>query len=73
LSLLSPAGQVVTRAQIHNVYINCAAICWAYPSVFENNRFSSDFIHVVDQYVGSEAYGCYRLGPSLAINYPITA
>jgi len=73
LSLVSNTGTVVTKAQIHNVYMNCTADCWGNPGVFEKNLFSSKFIHVVDQYVGSDDDGRYTLGPSLFINnYPIT-
>jgi hypothetical protein len=71
LSLLTTTGQVITRAQIHNIYVNCGAACWGDPTVFENRLFSSRFIHVVDQYIGTDD-GRYRLGASLAVNYPIT-
>ena len=74
LSLDTTTGQVVTQAQIHNVYINCTASCWGNPATFEKNLFSSRFIHVTDQYVDSEANGRYTIGPSLVINnYPITS
>jgi hypothetical protein len=72
LSLLTTTGQVIMSAQIHNVYVNCTGACWGNPSVFENRLFSSKFMDVVDQYVGSEQEGRYRLGPSVMINYPIT-
>jgi hypothetical protein len=70
--LVSNAGQGIVQSQVHNVYINCDASCFGYPAAFENNLFSSRFIHIVDQYVGSEDNGRYTLGPSLIIsNYPI--
>lgn len=72
LSMLTTTGQVVTSAQVHNIYVNCTGACWGNPSVFENRLFSSKFMDVVDQYVGSEEEGRYRLGPSVMINYPIT-
>jgi len=73
LSLLTTTGQVVTSAQVHNIYVNCTGACWGNPSVFENRLFSSKFMDVVDQYVGSEEEGRYSLGPSVKIvNYPIT-
>jgi hypothetical protein len=71
LSLVSNTGQTITHAQIHNVYVNCTATCWGYPAIFETNLFSNRFIHIVDQYVGSDDNGRYTLGPSLLIqNYP---
>ena len=73
LSMVSPTGQVVTQAQVHNVYVNCTASCWGNPAIFEKNLFSSRFIHVLDQYVDAEENGRYTVGPSLVINnYPIT-
>jgi hypothetical protein len=73
LSIVSPTGQVVTQAQVHNVYINCTASCWGNPAIFEKNLFSSRFIHMLDQYVDAEENGRYTVGPSLVINnYPIT-
>lgn len=72
LSLVSNTGQTITRTQVHNIYINCTAACFGYPGVFENDLFSSRFIHVLDQYVGSDDNDRYELGPSLVIpNYPI--
>jgi len=71
LSLVSTTGQTIPQAQVHNIYINCTAACWGNPAVFETNLFSSDFIHIVDQYVGSEANGRYSLGVSLQITYPV--
>jgi hypothetical protein len=74
LSLNTIPGQVVTQAQVHNIYINCTASCWSNPATFERNLFLSRFIHVVDQYVGSEKAWRYTVGPSLVINnYPITS
>ena len=73
LSLVSNSGETITQAQVHNIYINCTASCWGYPAVFEHNLFSSRFIHVLDQYVGSEEDGRYTVGPSLVIsNYQYT-
>lgn len=72
LSLVTTTGQVITQAQVHNVYVNCTPDCWGYPAVFERNLFSSRYIHIVDQYVGSDDNGRYTLGPSLLIrDYPI--
>jgi hypothetical protein len=73
LSLFTTNGQVVTSAHIHNIYLNCTGACWGNPSAFENRLFSSRFMDVVDQYVGSDEEGRYRLGSSVMIaNYPIT-
>ena len=72
LSLVSNTGQTIAQAQVHNIYLNCTAACWGYPAIFETNLFYSRFIHVLDQYVGSDENGRYTLGPSLVINnYPI--
>jgi len=69
----TPAGPVVTKAQTHNVYVNCTADCWGNPPTFQKNLFKSEFIHVVDQYVGSTENRRYRLGASALVTYPVSA
>jgi len=69
----TPPGPVVTRAQTHNVYVNCTADCWGTPTTFQKNLFKSEFIHVVDQYVGSTGNRRYTLGTSASVTYPVSA
>jgi hypothetical protein len=71
LSLLTPGAPTISSASINNLYVNCTASCFGQPSTFLIRLFNSEFIHVVDQYLGSAEEGSYRLGRSAIINYPI--
>jgi len=64
-------GPVVVTAETHNLYVDCAAKCWASPEKFQNHLYQSNFIHVADQYVGSTANNRYTLGTSGVVTYPI--
>jgi hypothetical protein len=44
-------GPVLTSAQQTFIFLNCAASCWGNPVKFINDLFSSEFIHVLDQYM----------------------
>ncbi len=44
-------GPVVTSTQQTFIYLNCAASCFGNPSGFINDLFSSNWIHVADQYM----------------------
>jgi hypothetical protein len=65
------AGPVVTSAESHPVYVDCAETCWGNPAKFLHNLFKSDFIHVADQYVGSTANNRYTVGTAGVVSYPI--
>lgn len=61
-------GPLVTRATSRNVYVNCAsgpASCWGTgslsPATFLRDLNRSSFIGVVDQYLGEEAAGHFRV------------
>ncbi len=60
-------GTVLTTAQSHNVYVNCAASCWASPANFLARLATSTFIHLVDQYVGNTGSNRYTLGTATSI------
>jgi hypothetical protein len=62
---------VVTSAQTHNVYINNTPDHWGNPSVFQHNLYSSELIHVADQYVHSNDERRYSVGPSVLMSYAI--
>jgi len=66
-------GPVVTRAQAHPVYINSGPSDFGNPAAFLDDLAESSFIHVVDQYTGSNDDNRYTRGLSLKVNgYPIT-
>ena len=44
-------GPVITSAQQTFIFLNCATSCWGNPVKFINDLFSSEFIHVLDQYM----------------------
>lgn len=67
-------GQVVEYAQSHAVYLlpngNCpVAQCWGDPEGFLKDLSNSDFIHLVDQYVGLFASRRYTVGTSAKLGY----
>jgi hypothetical protein len=68
-------GQVVVSMEQHAIFLHpngaCPiAGCWGNPERFLIDLGSSEFIHVVDQYTGSQANGRYRMtGPHTNINY----
>ena len=67
-------GKVVEFAESHPIYLlpngKCPiAKCWGDPARFLRDIGKSDFIHVVDQYVGEVASNRYRLGDSASISY----
>lgn len=69
----TPPGPVVAKAQIHNLYVNCKPDCWENPVTFQQNLLASEFIHVVDQYVGSTNDQRYMLGTSALVKYAVSA
>jgi len=68
-------GPVVTRAQAHPVYINSGPSDFGNPAAFLDDLAESSFIHVVDQYTGSNetiATHAGSLSRSTAIRLPVT-
>jgi hypothetical protein len=65
-------GPTVFRAQSHNLYVDCGKSCFGNPSGFQNDLYDSNFIHVVDQYVGSSQNDRYKVGFGGTILYPIS-
>jgi hypothetical protein len=69
-------GQVVTTAVSHVIYLqrlpdaNCTmATCWGDPEQFLRDLGRSEFIHVVDQYVGASGNQRYTVGFHATVNY----
>jgi hypothetical protein len=77
------SGGVLTNVVSHNVYVNCnnsdQTSCWGDPTTFVSNFGASQFIHVLDQYVGSHTSNRYTVGssyidnPYLSSNHPLTS
>ena len=64
-------GPVIDGAESHNIYLlpktntKCSnSSCWGNPEGFLKDLSGSDFIHLVDQYVGMAASSRYTLGPA---------
>ena len=75
-------GKVEQSAEEYLIYVNLAgsaschtiATCWGNPSGFLHDLGLSDFIHLVDQYVGTNSGDRYRVSPDVInINYTPTA
>ena len=72
-------GKVVVSMQHHAIYMNpnggCTiAGCWGDPEGFLRDLGKSDFIHVVDQYTGSNANNRYTVSDThVMINYKPSA
>jgi hypothetical protein len=64
-------GPVLTSVQSHALLVNCASSCWGNPVLFLQNLGASNFIHVVDQYIGSTDDNRYTAGQSANINETI--
>ncbi|MGA2919842.1 MAG: hypothetical protein ABSE28_01965 [Candidatus Sulfotelmatobacter sp.] len=64
-------GPVVTSAESHPIYVDCASSCWGNPARFLTNLGKSNFIHVADQYVGLTTDNRYTVGTAGIISYPI--
>ncbi len=74
--LSSGGGKVVTSAVSHAVYLqrqpggNCPiATCWGDPEGFLRDLGNSDFIHVIDQYIGLTGANRYTVGFHAIVNY----
>jgi hypothetical protein len=67
-------GPVVDSAQSHAIYLlpngNCPiSQCWGNPAGFLKNLAESDFIHLLDQYIGLGASERYTLGVGAKVTY----
>jgi hypothetical protein len=65
-------GQVLQSTRNHAVYVNCGANCFGYPTQFLRNLEKSEFIHVTDQYVGTDGNHRYTVGESGRVDYPVS-
>ena len=75
-------GPVVRSAKEYLIYVNMAtngtcntvATCWGDPQGFLQDLGNSNFIHVVDQYVGARDGDRYRpSGEAIELTYPATS
>jgi hypothetical protein len=66
-------GPTVAAAKFHPIYVNNAPAHWGDVGTFLTDLGKSDFIHVVDQYVGTKANNRYVPGTPLSVSYPIPA
>ena len=69
MDLTNNGGPVVPTASVYNILVNCPdESCWGGDiSGFENSFFSSDMIHILDQYVGQSA--TYTVGGDIPVTY----
>jgi len=70
-------GAVVRIAEQHPIFLlpngNCPiAKCWGNPETFLKDLWTSEFIHITDQYVGATANNRYPLAVHKLINYKPT-
>jgi hypothetical protein len=65
-------GVVLQATESHAVYVNCTSNCFGHPTKFLRNLEKSDFIHITDQYVGTNANNRYTVGQSGLISYPVS-
>jgi hypothetical protein len=66
-------AKVVTSGQTHNIYINEPPSHWGNPTIFQHHFYSSELIHVLDQYTGSTQDGRYQVGRSARVTYPVSS
>jgi len=64
---------VVVSAQNHLIYVNNPPSYFGDPATFLADLGESEYIHLVDQYVGSSANHRYTVGKSFNPTYPIPA
>jgi hypothetical protein len=70
---LPTTAHTLTSTRQWNVYLGCPAsdqTCWGNPQQFIADLNASKFIHVADQYVGSNALKRYPLASSYFYNLP---
>jgi hypothetical protein len=73
-------GAVLATAESHAIYLlpkdgicDKIAACWGNPEGFLNDLSGSDFVHVIDQYIGTAARNRYTVGVHTTIDYMPTA
>ena len=72
--LSNPGHQpTVVQGKHHPIYINMNPSHWGDPGGFLTDLGKSDFIHVLDQYVGTSANNRYTLGTSFLATVPVPA
>ncbi len=64
-------GPTIVSAQHHPIYVNGPATHWGDPAAFLADLGDSEFIHLVDQYVGAISDHRYTMGSSFFTTYPI--
>ena len=64
-------GNVVTTAESHDIYFNCASTCWGNPAGFLIDLGKSKFIHLVDQYVNATSNNRYSKGKPVSLQEPL--
>ncbi len=64
---------VIVAAESHLIYVNNPPGYFGDPATFLTDLGDSDYIHLVDQYVGSSASHRYTMGRSFNATYPIPA
>lgn len=60
-------GHVVTTAESHDVYFNCASTCWGNPAAFLIDLGKSNFIRLIDQYVNTTSNNRYTKGKPVSL------
>jgi hypothetical protein len=64
-------GPTIVDTEFHPIYVNRHPSHWGNVGGFLTDLGASDFIHVLDQYVGTTAINRYTLGASFSTQYPI--
>ena len=65
-------GRTIVDSEHHPIYVNDPSTEWGDPGKFLTDLGKSDFIHLLDQYVGVSSDDRYTLGTSLSVlGYPI--
>jgi hypothetical protein len=72
-------GPVIDAAESHAIYLlpkngSCNKIspCWGNPERFLNDMSGSDFVHLIDQYIGVAAGHRYTVGAHASVTYTPT-
>jgi hypothetical protein len=66
----SPSGQTIMRAQHHLIYVNMPPSHWGDVAQFLTDFDQSDYIHILDQYVGAADNNRYTMGTSFTLTLP---
>lgn len=68
----TPSGQTIMHAQHHLIYVNMPPSHWGNVAGFLNDFDQSDYIHILDQYVGAADNNRYTLGSGFTATLPPT-